>query len=335
MKLAQKQFFVLLILTLGGGLVQSFAAWSVSDAFTNLSFTGPTCLVPDPRANRLFVGERGGRIFFFTNHPTAGQKTLFLDLSAVTQSESDCGLLGLAFHPEFGVAASTNRGFVYISYSYSPSPTATPGFDTLSYNRLSRFSVPDGASVAEPGSELVLINQFDRGFWHNGGAMFFGSDGFLYLSNGDEGGANDSFANTQMITNGFFSGIFRIDVDMIPSRSHPIRRQIRDRGGVPIGWPPTFSANYFVPNDNPWQDPGGSVLEEFFAIGLRSPHRMTLDPPTGRIWLGDVGQVTQEEINLIQKGGNYQWAYFEGSAIGPKPQPASLIGTDSPPLPRR
>src|SRR5205823_725893 len=118
---------------------------------------------------------------------------------------------------------------------------------------------------------------------------FFGSDGFLYLSNGDEGAAIDSFNNSQMITNGFFSGIFRIDVDMDSARSHPIRRQIRDRGGVPSGWPPTFSTNYFVPDDNPWQDPGGSVLEEFFAIGLRNPFRMTFDPPTGRIWVGDVG----------------------------------------------
>jgi glucose/arabinose dehydrogenase len=241
-------------------------------------------------------------------------------------------LLGFALHPEFGLTSSTNRGFVYVYYSYSPTPTNNPGLDTVMYNRLSRFTVPDGGLIADPASEMVLINQFDRNFWHNGGGIFFGPDGFLYLSNGDEGGEYEQFNNSQVISNGFFAGIFRIDVDMKPDRSHPIRRQIRDHGGLPAGWPPTFSTNYFVPNDNPWQDPGGSVLEEFYAIGLRNPHRMTYDPPTGRIWVGDVGQETQEEIDVIQKGGNYQWAYFQGTVPGPKTKPDSLIGTDSPPL---
>jgi len=319
-------------MTLLGCVEHVSAAWSVANAFTNLSFTTPVFLTPEPRSSRLYVCELGGRIFFFTNDPAIAQKVLFLDLSLVTQAHSDCGLLGFAFHPEFGLAASTNRGFVYVYYSYSPTPTPTPTADTRMYNRLSRFTVLDGSVVADRSSELVLINQFDENYWHNGGGMFFGPDGFLYLSNGDEGGAYDSFNNSQVITNGFFSGVFRIDVDMNPSRSHPIRRQIQDGGTVPGDWPHSFTGNYSVPNDNPWLDPGGSVLEEFFAIGLRNPHRMTYDAPAGRIWAGDVGQETQEEIDLIQKGGNYQWAYLEGSVAGPKPKPNTLIGTDSPPL---
>src|SRR5690606_4598025 len=98
------------------------------------------------------------------------------------------------------------------------------------------------------------------------------------------------------------------------------------------GWPPTYTANYFIPNDNPWQNAGGSILEEFYAIGLRSPHRMTFDPATGRIWLGDVGQGTREEVDIIEKGGNYQWAYREGTIAGPKSKPNPLIGADKPPV---
>ena len=124
----------------------------------------------------------------------------------------------------------------------------------------------------------------------------------------------------------------RIDVDMDPTRSHPIRRQPASPATPPAGWPATYTANYYIPNDNPWLDAGGSILEEFYAIGLRSPHRMTFDPVSGRIWQGDVGQGTREEVNIIEKGGNYQWAYREGNINGPKAKPNPLIGVDKPPV---
>jgi uncharacterized repeat protein (TIGR03806 family) len=196
--------------------------------------------------------------------------------------------------------------------------------------RLSRFHVPDGQLVADPNSEVVLINQFDRQMWHGGGAMFFGPDGFLYLTVGDEGGIDDEFHQAQRIDGGIFSGVLRIDVNCDPARSHPIRRQPQS----PPGAPPSFTANYYIPNDNPWLDPGGGNLEEFWAVGLRSPHRMTYDAVSGRIWQGDIGQNSREEINLIERGGNYQWNYMEGSittsASIPKPSP--LIGVDKPPV---
>jgi hypothetical protein len=54
------------------------------------------------------------------------------------------------------------------------------------------------------------------------------------------------------------------------------------------------------------------VLEEFWALGFRNPYRMKLDPETGFFWLGDVGQHDFEEINRVERGGNYQWSYREG-----------------------
>ena len=194
--------------------------------------------------------------------------------------------------------------------------------------RLSRFHVPDGATVANPASEVVLINQYDRHMWHNGGNMFFGPDGFLYIPFGDEGGIADEFNQAQRMNGGLFSGVLRIDVDCNPTRSHPIRRQPRS----PPNSPASYSANYYIPNDNPWLDPGGSILEEFWAVGLRSPHRMTYDAISGQIWLGDIGQNNREEINLIERGANYQWAYREGAFPGFFPQPSPLIGTDKPPI---
>ncbi len=318
----------------------SDTAWSAVEAFPNLAFNNAVGLVPQPGTNRLYVLEREGRIFSIPNITDTTNKTLVLDLSQHTQGYNDSGLLGLALHPQFGQPGSSNRNYIYVYYNYSPQPVGpevggnAPN-TTQSYNRLSRFTVPDEAVTADPESELVLINQYDEHLWHNGGGIFFGLDGFLYLSNGDEGTGNDSLDNTQTITNGLFAGVLRIDVDMDSSRSHPIRRQPQNgntTGNMPVGWPDSFTANYFIPNDNPWVNTNGSVLEEFYAIGLRSPHRMTYDPPSGRIWVGDVGEGAWEEVSLIEKGGNSQWAYQEGANSGPKTKPGSLIGTDQPPV---
>jgi glucose/arabinose dehydrogenase len=138
-----------------------------------------------------------------------------------------------------------------------------------SYHRLSRFPVPDGATAADRNSELVLVNQFDRHLWHAGGAIFFGADGFLYLSCGDEGGNNDPYNHGGgKINSGLFCGVLRIDVDQNASRSHPIRRQPLSSTTPPAGWPPIYTQNYYIPNDNPWLDPGGSVLEESSSPSL-------------------------------------------------------------------
>jgi uncharacterized repeat protein (TIGR03806 family) len=312
--------------------------WTVVNAFPNLTFQDPTFLTFEPGANRLYVCSREGYIWFFTNDPNTTTKTLFLDLSAKTQGWDDCGLLGIAFHPEYGQAGSPNRGYVYVYYQYQMpgniqgSATVRPPADTLSYNRLSRFTVPTGSAVADPNSEVILINLFDRHLWHNGGGMFFGADGFLYLSNGDEGGASDQYNQAQKLNGSLFSGVLRIDVNQDPTKSHPIRRQPHDAASPPAGWPNSSTGNYYIPNDNPWQDANGNLLEEFWAIGVRSPHRMTYDPPTGQIWLGDVGQDVREEVDLIQKGHNYQWGYWEGTYQGAKPMPSPLIGVDTPPV---
>ncbi|MGH7996353.1 MAG: PQQ-dependent sugar dehydrogenase, partial [Opitutaceae bacterium] len=285
----------------------------------------------------IYVCGRQGKIWYFDDSPYATTKHVFLDLSAQTQGYSDSGVLAMAFHPQFGQAGSPNRGYVYVYYNYTPGPivgseSSEPYYVTPSYDRLSRFTVPDGSDVADPNSELVLINQFDRDLWHNGCGMFFGPDGFLYFTNGDEGGVNDPYDQTQKIDSGLFSGVFRIDVNEDPTKSHPIRRQPQPGIPPPAGWPPTYSGNYYIPNDNPWQDPTGGTLEEFWALGFREPWRMTLDPATGTIWLGDVGQDQYEEIDIVRPGGNYQWSYMEGFIPGPRPKPSPLIGNDTPPI---
>jgi uncharacterized repeat protein (TIGR03806 family) len=309
--------------------------WAVVDAFTNLTVNDPTMLIPEPGSNRLYVSSRQGQIFSFENRPEANAMVEFLNLTNVTQGWDDCGLLAFAFHPEFNRPEAHKR-FVYVWYHYSPAPLVEPGRPssyTPGYDRLSRFTVPEGSLVADRNSEQVLINQFDHNLWHEGSGMAFGPDGFLYLSVSDEGAAYDFYKNTQTIRGKMFSGVLRIDVDEDPARSHPIRRQPLPEAELPQGWTENnYTTNYFIPNDNPFVD-AGNQLEEFWAVGLRNPHRMTLDLATGRFWIGDVGQDTWEEVDVLERAGNYQWGYMEGfHPVKDKTKPVDFIGIERPPV---
>jgi mono/diheme cytochrome c family protein len=281
--------------------------WSTVVAFPNLTFLNPVGLVPMPGTSKLVVWEREGRVYSFDNNPTASTKTLVLDVSSVCQGWDDSGLLGLAFHPNF----QTNR-YVFIWYNHTRPGVAVmgnantrpnSGQDTV--NRLSRFTL-DANGVAVPGSETVFIDQNDTSVWHNGGGMFFHpQNGFLYITNGDD----TVGSHNGRIDGGLFSGVLRIDVDKRGGTiSHPPTKRALNE--VSPNWP-----QYYIPNDNPFVGVP-DALEEFFSIALRSPHRMTIDPPTGRIFIGDVGQGSREEISVIEPndapGLNFQWDDIEG-----------------------
>ncbi|WP_345278373.1 NPCBM/NEW2 domain-containing protein, partial [Litoribaculum gwangyangense] len=316
------------------GISSTALSYTVENAFPNLTFIDPVDMVELPNNEFLVVGLQG-HIWKFSNNPNTTSKQLLLDLSENVVSFQDGGMLSAVLHPEYGVPGSPNSEYLYVFYRYTPVQGTDQTTSAVNgYMRLSRFNLPLGANAINPSSEEVLINIFDKHDWHNGGGMFFGpEDGFLYLSIGDEGAANDSFNVTQQINSLLFAGVLRIDVNQRGGNiSHPIRKQPLNSGTPPIGWPQSFTQGYYIPNDNPWLDPNGSVLEEFFAIGTRSPHRMTIDPPTGDIWLGDIGQGAKEEITLVKKGDNLQWPYREGDQAGPKQKPDPIIGTDKPPI---
>jgi uncharacterized repeat protein (TIGR03806 family) len=303
-------------------------SWQLVNAFPSLTFIDPVQMLPVPGSNRLMVVEKVGRLSVFENRATASTKTVLFDLRNQVESTNDSGMLGLAFHPQFGRPESPNRHYLYVYYRFSPNDAERD----RGYCRLSRFTWDPATNAINPATEFILINQYDRQNWHNGGGIFFGDDGFLWLSIGDEGGANDQYGSGQKRNLGLLAGVLRIDVDRDPARSHPIRRQPRNPATPPSGWPSSYSQGYYIPNDNPWQSPDGSQLEEFWAIGLRSPHRMTLDQPTGRVWVGDIGQNTQEEISEIRRGANLQWPYREGGVAGPLAKPSPLTGFDLPPI---
>jgi regulation of enolase protein 1 (concanavalin A-like superfamily)/glucose/arabinose dehydrogenase len=289
--------------------------WTTVVAFPNLTFINLMGVLPMPGTTKLVAWEREGRIYHFENTPAVAnaQRTLVVDISPVCQGWDDSGLLGIAFHPKFSLAggAGTNR-YLYIWYNHVRPGAAVLGSATQrpfpaddSINRLSRFTL-DSSGVAVPGSELVMIEQYDSSVWHNGGGMFFHPvNGFLYITNGDD--LDESHSNR--LDQSLFSGVLRIDVDKQGGNiSHPPPKRAENEFSP--NWP-----QYFIPNDNPFVGVA-NVLEEFFAIGLRSPHRMTIDPPTGRIFIGDVGSSLREEVTAIEPwdapGLNLQWGQIEG-----------------------
>ena len=304
------------------------SGWTTVNAFPNLTFVEPLHLSEIPGGNQLLLVCKDGRIQRFENDPTVSQGGVVevLDWSAQTQTGDDMGFYSLSYHPEFGHEGSPNADYVYVCYSHRPAAPLTGQSADNTYWTVSRFTWRRATGTLDPASEFVLIRQYDPHGWHNGGATFFGTDGFLHITCGDGGNSNDSFNNSQRTDFGLFGGILRIDVDNDPAKSHAIRRQPQSSSQMPAGWPASYTQGYGIPNDNPWLAANGSLLEEFFAIGLRSPHSAHHDAVTGDTWVGDVGQESWEEMNRVRKGDNAQWAYREGNATGPKSQPAIIIG---------
>ena len=314
--------------------------WVQQDYYPDLTFVEPIRLVEHPVENKLIVVGKDGVGWAVTHEPNSTDKTLFFDIRSIMHGKSGVGEGGISdmvFHPEFGQANSPNADYLYISYRWSPTQSGTftqsPTVD--GYNRLSRFTVVNGQ--VDLATEQLLISQFDREQWHIGMDMFFGADRFLYISVGDEGNCcNGQVTNTQRLDGGLFSGVLRIDVDKDSTRSHPIRRQPTNLAKNPqsngSNWPASSTQNYYIPNDNPFIAEDGSQLEEFYSIGLRHPWTITQDSVTQLIYAADVGQSISEEINLIQKGDNHQWAYTEGTAGGLVTRPANIIGNEAPPI---
>ena len=310
---------------LAGGLADAQTLWGYkpTNAFPSLVFSNPVCITTPPgESNRLFIVEKHGRIIVITNlaSPT---RTIFMDISdrvhVGNSSETidlngEEGLLGLAFHPGY----TTNRYF-FLFYTR----TNGGGRD----DTLSRFQISAGnTNQGDATSEVRLIGQLDDQLNHNAGDIHFGPDGYLYVPLGDEGGGNDNQNNSQLITNDFFSGILRLDVDKLPGNLNP--------NPHPAVIAPT---NYLVPADNPFIGATtfngtninpDQVRTEFWAVGLRNPWRLTYDPPSTRWYCADVGQSSREEIDILQRGANYGWAYREGTVAGPKSAPSGFASTE-------
>ncbi len=214
----------------------------------------------------------------------------FLDIRDRVESGGEKGLLSVAFHPNY----ETNRRF-FVNYT----ARRGGGLETLIAEY--RVSAAD-PNLADPMSERILL-EVDQPFGnHNGGLVKFGPDGMLYIGMGDGGSGGDPLGHGQDLQT-LLGALLRIDVDS--------------------------QAPYAIPPDNPFVG-RSDARGEIWAYGLRNPWRFSFDHCTGGLLLADVGQNRFEEVDLIEKGGNYGWNIIEGAHCFNPPTGCSTTGLKPP-----
>jgi quinoprotein glucose dehydrogenase len=226
--------------------------------------------------NRLFIVSEYGQLLFIKNDQNVTDTQTFLDIESKVDyedKENEEGLLGLAIHPKF-----KQNGELFIYYTIKDPPHTSI---------ISRFKIDkNDPNKCDPKSEEVILT-IKQPFWnHNGGNLLFGPDGYLYIGLGDGGSANDPQENGQKLST-LLGKILRIDVD----------HKEGDK-------------NYAIPKDNPFVGKG-DARPEIYALGVRNIWGMSFDPATKLFYAADVGQNLWEEINIIEKGGNYGWSIRE------------------------
>ncbi len=247
-----------------------------------------------PDDGRLFVVGQAGQIWVVQDGQVGSDP--FLDITTDTMLLAEAppgerGLLGLAFHPDYNC-----NGYFYVSYT------------TANADVVERFSVSQtDPNKADPTTGQIILSVPDPAENHNGSMLNFGSDGYLYVSEGDGGNQGDPPKNGQALLltspncNGCYpllAKILRLDVD------HP-----------------SGSNAYGIPPNNPYAD-GVMGFPEILIRGLRNPWRWTFDRATGDMYIGDVGQDTYEEVDVIQAANidgapnnavNLGWSMYEAA----------------------
>jgi glucose/arabinose dehydrogenase len=248
--------------------------YKLAVAFPDLTFDQPVELTsPEDGTDRIFVIAQQGLIHVFPNKAETKSAAVFLDIKPQVVSGGERGLLGLAFHPDF-----KSNGFFYVNY------TRGNPLETV----VSRFQVSAGnPNKADASSEVVLLTFRQPYSNHNGGKVAFGNDGYLYVSAGDGGSGGDPH-NYAQNRKELLGKILRIDVN-------------KTSGNLTYG----------IPADNPYRNNREGFREEIYAYGLRNVWRFNFDRTTGLLWAGDVGQNRVEEVDIIEKGGNYGWRIME------------------------
>ncbi|MFD6187811.1 MULTISPECIES: sorbosone dehydrogenase family protein [unclassified Streptomyces] len=224
----------------------------------------PTAGAAGPK-DTVWIAERAGTVRVLADD---GLGDPVLDISDETTTDGERGLLGLAFDEQFT--------HLYLSYT-----------DLEGTSTVDEFAVRDG--LVQENTRRTVLTQEQPESNHNGGAITFGPDGYLYIALGDGGGGGDPQGNGQKLDT-LLGKLLRID----------------PQGGDP----------YAIPQDNPFAD-DPDARGEIWSYGLRNPWRFSFDAGSGDLLIGDVGQSDWEEIDWAPAsspgGENYGWSQMEGT----------------------
>jgi glucose/arabinose dehydrogenase/plastocyanin len=246
--------------------------------------------IPDDDSGRIFIVDQVGIIRVIDANGNLTE-TPFLDITdrlvALQSSYDERGLLSMTFHPDF-----VNNGRFFVFYNAPLGAEDPQDFNSLVC--VSEFLVsPDDPNKADSGSEIILLEVVKPQSNHNGGQLAFGQDGFLYISIGDGGAANDvGLGHTSELGNG-------------QDTSTLLGKLLRYDADTP--------GELNVPTSNPFTA-NSTILGPIYAYGLRNPWRFSFDMGgEKRLFCADAGQDLYEEVDIIVAGGNYGWNIKEGS----------------------
>ncbi|MBX7187020.1 MAG: PQQ-dependent sugar dehydrogenase [Vicinamibacteria bacterium] len=254
-----------------GTIVPGSPALIATRVVTGLSSPLDLQSAPGDRA-RLFVVEQAGRIRIVRSGSLLPSP--FLDISARISSGGERGLLGLAFHPQYG----TNGRF-FVNYTDRNGDTRISEF---------RAAAPAGDTAdAASERELMFVRQpFSN---HNGGGLAFGPDGFLYIGLGDGGSGGDPQGNAQNLGTRL-GKMLRIDVNGAAPFAVPPDNPLAGRAGaLPEIWAWGLR--------NPWR----------FSFDRGTGDLYIGDVGQGALEEIDVGLASR------RGGENYGWNTMEGS----------------------
>lgn len=206
--------------------------------------------------SRLFVVQQNGIIKIVQDDGTVLPDP-FLNISALTSSSGERGLLGLAFHPQF----HTNGQF-FVNYT-----RASDGSTVIA-----RYYAMAGSNVADPlGEEILVVPQPASN--HNGGCIRFGPDGYLYIGMGDGGGGGDPF-NTGQDKQSLLGKMLRIDVNTSPYVIPASNPYADGENGLP--------EIYSIGLRNPWKFSFDTVGEQIWIadVGQNAWEEINAQPYT-------------------------------------------------------
>ena len=274
--------------------------------------------------NDVLLAERKGSVKIY-NREKKQVKTI-TNLNVFSGIED--GLLGIAIDPDF----KKNR-WIYFYYALA---------GDRAVNRLSRFELIGDALVQNSEKVLLEIPTQRKYCCHSAGYLSFDSNGFLYLSTGDNTNAEETEGYTP--------------VDERPGRAladdQATAANTNDLRGKILRIKPLDNGTYTIPEGNLFPPGNPKGRPEIYIMGSRNPYRFSIDRKNNYLYWGDVGPDTKvmgeegelmsyDEINQARKPGFYGWPYFLGNnqafpkynfetkTLGPKKDPANPVN-DSP-----
>uniref|UniRef100_A0A6N2LXB1 Glucose/Sorbosone dehydrogenase domain-containing protein n=1 Tax=Salix viminalis TaxID=40686 RepID=A0A6N2LXB1_SALVM len=297
-------------------------------------------------SNRAFFSSQQGKIWLATIPEQGSGKTLgfdestpFVDLTDEVYFNTEFGMMGMAFHPNFAQngrffasfncdkvkwPGCTGRCSCNSEVNCDPSKLAPDnGAQPCQYQTvIAEYTANDTAtkSLGTTAKPLEVRRIFTMGLpftSHHGGQILFGpSDGYLYFMMGDGGGAGGDPHNFSQNKKSLLGKIMRLDVDNMPSAAEIIKLDL---------W-----GNYSIPKDNPFSE-DSDLRPEIWALGLRNPWLCSFDSERPSYFMcADVGQDTYEEVDIITRGGNYGWRVYEGSnPFTPQQSPGGNTSSES------